>query len=81
MVYVSQKAAYLTSIHTNERFIFCVIMMIIGVVYLVLRSSDFIPLVYIAEYYCRNIVYICLSSIIGNNNFSFTIRLSIPIIT
>eukprot|EP01036_Dinobryon_divergens_P032021 gene32021-41526_t len=57
---VERKAEYLSSIYTNERFVFCAIVLVLSTVFLAFRSSEFIPLIYIAEYYCRSILLACL---------------------
>ena len=67
-----QKAEYMSSICTNERFVFCAIVLVLGTVFLACRSSEFIPIIYITEYYCRSILLSCLAMTAGTHILHYT---------
>eukprot|EP00597_Dinobryon_sp_UTEXLB2267_P019082 CAMPEP_0201105420 /NCGR_PEP_ID=MMETSP0812-20130820/45790_1 /ASSEMBLY_ACC=CAM_ASM_000668 /TAXON_ID=98059 /ORGANISM="Dinobryon sp., Strain UTEXLB2267" /LENGTH=1046 /DNA_ID=CAMNT_0047365263 /DNA_START=202 /DNA_END=3342 /DNA_ORIENTATION=+ len=70
----NSSPAYLSSIHANERFLFCVLIFVLGVIFLVFRTSDNIAVIYIVEFYCKNIA---LQSLALMTAYSETIKDSV----
>jgi len=66
-----ENAAYLSSIFASERLIFCAFILTLEVMYVAFRSCEYIALIYIAGFYCKNIVIQSLALLTGTRFASF----------
>ena len=80
-VCILQKAEYLPSIHTNERFVFCAMVLVFSTVFLAFRSSELIPIIYIVGYYSRSTLLLFLVMTAGKLFFVYSIGTQVRLIS